>query len=724
MNLIDWRTMSDKDNLTQYLLNEWDMPLLPTVSLVIPMAELLPPNPFEKEGEKIVVDLLAYPKSVADLLDLPDEEAEESNDEETSKDNDPVILAKAIKDFYDDPTAFGAELFSQGSHDNVNINYKPQPTGLHLAARKGDLQEITKLLKAGVPINSEDHLSSTALHVATMFGKTEAAILLMKNGANIHDLSYNGLSAFQLAVDNGHYKTAASLVVHGQLKPNHPNFKGDNPIKIIFDVFYQKMISKDLADMKPETIRDIHELLSTIEVLAAHSGKYCHYTVKVEGENTRTGVKFNDFIKSPLTMQLKSYAIYAPTDELRNKILQTANKIFETDKSEVPYLNAKNLLQTFPTGGLYYLKIGAGDKMIIQANGHFKLFTTELVKNSLAVYLEKLHAQHADPIQIAVFEKILETYTNAYEFLSKLGTQAALDHYLALYESGKTILIPSGWNEHFATHFASLPQKVVGVGNSGDRYATLAPGVHFYKSEKLGIDFIKAMAINQDKQQFEYNKMYEYGIIEKIGTLPAAEQKYGSCTLESHRDAVEGMALIEITNIDPNLKAHALPLAHHFFEGWNDFLGDYQLAEYQKSEAGLPVFGLIDIFNEIHLKPAGKFTAHHQEQAKKVIDILLSPAYQGEFKYWLTNDSYSEKGQQIKQLFSGYGLDVCDKATPGIKLTASDFHNAITQFKTGKINKSLETQNEHESTADDVCHAPFSLESQIPAMDHPVAEIF
>ncbi len=724
MNLNDWRVMSDKDNLTQYLLNQLEMPLLPTVSLVIPMEELLAPNPFEKQGEKIEADLLAYPNSVADLLDLSEEQTEKSNDEETTEDNDQIILAKAIKDFYEHPTAFGAELFSQGSHTSTHVNHKPQPIGLHLAARNGDLKEITKLLKAGVPVNSEDHLSSTALHVATMFGKTQAAILLMQNGANIHDLSYNGLSTFQLAVDNGHYRTAAALVTHGNLNPNISNFKGDNPIKIIFEEFYLKMVSPELAAMKPETIQAVHDLLFTIETLAMHSGKYCHYAVKLEGESTRTGVKFTDYIKSPMTVQLKSYAVYAPTDELRNKILQTANTIFETDKSEIPYLQAKNLLHAFPTGGLYYLKIGAGDKMIIKANGHFKLFTTELVKNSLAAYLGKLQAEHADPIQIAVFERLLETYINAYDFVSKVGTQEAIDHYLSLYESGKTILIPSGWNEHFVTHFASLPQKVVGVGNSGDRYSTIEPGVNFYKSEKLGIDFIKAMAINQDKQQFEYNKMYQYGIIEKLGTLPTNEQKYGSCTLKSHLDAVEGMALIELTNIDPNLKAHAKPLAHHFFEEWHDFLEDYQLAQYQQNEMGLPVFALIDIFNEIHLKPAGQFTAHHQEQAKKVIEMLVSPSYQTEFTHWLTHHGYSVKGQQIKQLFAGYGLDVSDKATPGIQLTDSAIHDAITQFKTGKIKTTLETQSAHDTAVEDVCYTPQSLQAHLPVMDHPVTEIF
>ena len=199
-----------------------------------------------------------------------------------------------------------------------------------------------------------------------------------------------------------------------------------------------------------------------------------------------------------------------------------------------------------------------------------------------------------------------------------------------------------------------------------------------------------------------------------MGTLPASQQKYGSCALKSHLDAVEGMALIEILNLDANLdlKPHSKALAHQYFEEFNAFLGHYQLAEYQKGQQGLPAVALIDIFHEIHKKQPGEFTQHDQADAKKVIEILTSPHYQTEFKTWLANDSHTQIGQQLKQQFAQYGLDVTENNYQAHKMTDSEVNEAIVKFKVA---------NEH-TQAD--AFSPPSLQAHMPGMELPAAEAF
>jgi hypothetical protein len=56
--------------------------------------------------------------------------------------------------------------------------------GLHEAAAKGDVAEITRLVAAGEKVNIQDSKSRTPLHVAVFLKKYDAARALLKLGAN------------------------------------------------------------------------------------------------------------------------------------------------------------------------------------------------------------------------------------------------------------------------------------------------------------------------------------------------------------------------------------------------------------------------------------------------------------------------------------------------------------------------------------------------------------
>ncbi len=667
--------MADHSDKKSDWFNMVQMPLLPETALVIPLTALLPPNPFAKPAKQIhFTELLDYAES--------DEEAEMIEKENNDEPGPEIILAKALEDFYEESPAMGEEVFRQGFQPGRHIVHPSGPSALHIAARNGDLKQMQELIKKGYKVNGEDHLSSTPLHVAALFGKTAAVSYLIQQGANVHDLTYDGCSAIELAINKKHFSVAQALVTEGKVNPNLMSAKGDIPTNIVFDAFIAKMKSPELASATPLAIDEAQQLLQTIKVFADHSGNVAQYAVPFVAQNARSGVETKQFYKFPISMQLKIYACFAPNDALKNKILQTADHIYTYDKSEKAFLSAKNLLNVFPTGQIYYINTGNGQKIIMKADGHFKLFTTELAKNSLTTYSSQLIAEKADPLKIAVFNRLADIYQHTFDFIQNVGKPEAVNAYYERYEQGHTILIPSGWDGHFVTLFASLPQKVVGVGNSGERYVSTQSGITFYKTaDALDPEFVHEMALNQSKKDFEFDKMYEYGLLEKIGTIAVQEQKYGNCTWESHRDAIEGMVLIELLNLNVPTE-HAKNIAHQYFEDWDHFHGHYQLQEYLQGDAVLPAKALLDIFSEIHQKTTqGKVTAHEQQDARTLIDALVSPKYATEFKYWLSHDSFTEKGTQIKSLLSSYGLDVTSNGATASTLSDLYLNEAIAQFK-------------------------------------------
>lgn len=708
--------MSSKNDLPEFWLNDGQMPLLPIVSLVIPMHELVPVNPFEKPGQPIVIDLLEYDEKAA----------EDDNDSEEDK----IILAKVEQTIEEEAPAFGAEVFREGHQSGIKIVHQEnsEKMPLHLAARRGDLQEIKKLLKQGNYVDLEDHNSSTALHVAALCGKTDAAILLLQHGANIHDLSYEGLSIVQVAIEHGHYDTASALIHHGKFDPNQKNARGESAINMLFLNFKTLAKSAEFAAGSAKAIGEMQKILTAFENFAAHSGKFFHCSDSFIGEN-QSGAKATYYYDYPMSMQLKIYAPLAPNKVIRDQILQTAEKIYAIDKSEDAFIMAKNILNVFPTGNAYHVKVGHGKKIIVNANGHFKLFTTELAKKSLAEYAQKVQQESNDPLKVAVFERLKDIYENAHDFLSKIGEKATFDHYFSLYEQGKTILIPSGWDGHFVTLFASLPQKIVGVGNSGERYAKTPSGTTFYEtSDKLDPQFIKEVVFNQSKQHFEHDKMIQYGIIEQVGSIAMPQQKYGNCSWESHRDAIEGMILVELMNLNPGMK-NSVVTAHQYFTEWDHFHGIYQLQEYQSTDPILPVSALIDIFNEVHHKSKqGKLTEQDQSYATKIIETLVSPDYKVEFSAWLEQKGSTESGKLIKQLFANYHFDVTEKAAQTTKMTDKQFDEAISNFKAHHALHSEEThsaQSEHPQVehTPDTCVAP-TLNSLLPTLDAHQVETF
>lgn len=70
---------------------------------------------------------------------------------------------------------------------------------IHIAATRGDINEIQLILSQGADINCKGEHGYTALHDAVEQGNRDAVDYLLKNGANSQDQNDDGISPAELA---------------------------------------------------------------------------------------------------------------------------------------------------------------------------------------------------------------------------------------------------------------------------------------------------------------------------------------------------------------------------------------------------------------------------------------------------------------------------------------------------------------------------------------------
>ncbi|CAF0746031.1 unnamed protein product [Adineta ricciae] len=112
-----------------------------------------------------------------------------------------------------------------GSQSPSSITPQPRPskinrrnehgeTIVHIAARKGDLKQLRKVLKAGAHVNEADNAGWTPLHEAVTKNQFKAARLLLKSGANSNAPGPEGQTPLVDAVLNNNTKMAELLLTY------------------------------------------------------------------------------------------------------------------------------------------------------------------------------------------------------------------------------------------------------------------------------------------------------------------------------------------------------------------------------------------------------------------------------------------------------------------------------------------------------------------------------
>ncbi|XP_041027245.1 protein VAPYRIN-like [Juglans microcarpa x Juglans regia] len=87
-------------------------------------------------------------------------------------------------------------------------------TALHRASFKGKIDAVRALLEKGISIDAKDEDGYTALHCAVESGQTEVIELIVKKGADVEARTNKGVTALQIA-ESLHYIGITRILVHG-----------------------------------------------------------------------------------------------------------------------------------------------------------------------------------------------------------------------------------------------------------------------------------------------------------------------------------------------------------------------------------------------------------------------------------------------------------------------------------------------------------------------------
>ncbi|HET7832320.1 MAG TPA: ankyrin repeat domain-containing protein [Gallionella sp.] len=114
-------------------------------------------------------------------------------------------LKDVLKKYSSHPEFLGLDLVDPNQRGAVD------DTPLHIASRKGELEDIQVLLDSGADINISGDLGNTPLHQAAMCGKVEVVKKLLSCGANSDLKNEFGQTPLKVAELGKHNKVVELL---------------------------------------------------------------------------------------------------------------------------------------------------------------------------------------------------------------------------------------------------------------------------------------------------------------------------------------------------------------------------------------------------------------------------------------------------------------------------------------------------------------------------------
>ncbi len=425
---------------------------------------------------------------------------------------------------------------------------------LHAAAQAGDLPTVIKLLTQGANINATDIFGITPLHLAAMYGHAPVVAYLLNKGAKVNILAYEkpeygSLSYFtplDLAVlYSPNTETIALLLEHGA-RPDH------------WGVLMDKLMSAALTAGKYNDYAAFDLALSKFEVLAENSP---HGLLMEEG----FGIE-----ETPVVMYLQNYAAQMTDITCYDRTMAAAQNILACDKYGLMQNNniAKILLHVFPSDHTYTFKIGPYETTI-EAEGHFSLYTTTFAAESLATFTQTLSE---DPFKQNIFAQVTETFETAATTMQQAGLYATSETLYQEYVSGKTILLPTGWDGHAIDVILDKDLNLILFANGGDQYSALNPGLMAYHPQvNIEVNDIYNMLNNTDIMDIEFKYYYDLGLTfcpEYSFVTPG--QEYGNCAWNSQLIAEQALIFLELKKVFP-IGDDALTLATTWFAELENF---------------------------------------------------------------------------------------------------------------------------------------------------------
>jgi hypothetical protein len=412
------------------------------------------------------------------------------------------------------------------------------------------------------------------------------------------------------------------------------------------------------------TFLEITDMLETLDVFSKHCQNHCLF-----GAAHKPGGAMLAF---SATMYLKIFASQAATKELRDKILSVAARINDRDQSESEIIAAKNLLLLFPSNNVYKLALDhtQQEKILVQSDFHHKIFTTELVADSMAKFVAHLKKQPlVDLNKVAIFEKIAADYKNAQEFVSKAGDPITAEKAFTLLNQGQTLLLPSEQDSpsaHFVNIMLSKKDGVFMIANSGPKAHRL-PGnpagnvfYQMHRPEKVTPKLIHEILINKNKMLLPNETLG----LEKLQELAIPTQQFNDCTLQGHRDALIGLAYRQLQPQANVSDPKAQTIAQNLIKEWDEFVIQDQINDYLEQHDNLPASALADIFVQWHAGDSKPSTKGSIAVAQKLVAALVSDKHLKDFSQWLQSNSTNE----VAGYFDEYALDINDIAQSAAKM--------------------------------------------------------
>uniref|UniRef100_A0A8D2AYN7 Ankyrin repeat domain 31 n=1 Tax=Sciurus vulgaris TaxID=55149 RepID=A0A8D2AYN7_SCIVU len=155
--------------------------------------------------------------------------------------------------------------------DGINKRNVRGESRLHLAARRGNLSLVKKLIESGADVNLKDNAGWTPLHEASNEGFNDIIVELLKAGANVNCENIDGILPLRDAVAGNHLKAAEILLQHGA----DPNQKDQNQKTALDEANSDKMeeLLKSYGATKASN-RDESNATVTVKIPATRSKRH------------------------------------------------------------------------------------------------------------------------------------------------------------------------------------------------------------------------------------------------------------------------------------------------------------------------------------------------------------------------------------------------------------------------------------------------------------------
>ena len=114
---------------------------------------------------------------------------------------------------------------------------------IHDAARRGDLQAVTKLLEQGVALDAKDKTGETPLLSASLAGHADMVAILVKSGASTGSRNDRGLTPLHGAAYAGSLETVRLLVESGAAVNDADNIFKVTPLIVAAEEGHADVIS-------------------------------------------------------------------------------------------------------------------------------------------------------------------------------------------------------------------------------------------------------------------------------------------------------------------------------------------------------------------------------------------------------------------------------------------------------------------------------------------------